>query len=410
MPTHTIELKEFAARRAALARKLNGSVGLILAGEAMDPHGDAFHPNKHFVYLTGITNEPAAALLIEPDHPIQSRREMLFLRPLNPEVEKWDGLREEIASSLRGKTGFATIFRLDKLPMWLADAARRAKRLSCLHPLAHHDKPVSPDLAVFRKVQERVPGVTIEDRSLLINELRSVKSKAEVSMIERAIDITACGFEAALRTLRPGMNEFALQEEIEHAYRTNGARELAFGSIVGSGINSTVLHYRANDQIIQDGDLVCIDSGAKVAGYSADITRTLPANGKFTKRQREIYDTVLAAQIAAIKAVKPGATIAQVDQAARDIIRKAGFGDFFIHGIGHHLGLDTHDANPDMPLKPGNVITIEPGIYIPDEKLGVRIEDDVLVTTGQRGAKVLSSAIPKNPQDIEAMMARSRRK
>jgi len=404
----TIELKEFAARRAALAKKLSGAVGLVLAGDAMDPTGDAYFPNKHFTYLTGITDEPGAAVLIEPNHPVKSRREMLFLRPLNPEVEKWDGLRDEIASTLRAKTGFATIFRLDKLPMFMADAARRARKLACLHPLATHTKPVSPDLAIFKLVQERVPGVTIEDKSMVLNELRSVKSSAEVAAIQQAIDITAKGFDAALRAIMPGMNEYALQEEIEHAYRSNGARELSFGSIVGSGINSTVLHYRANDQTIGKNDLVCIDSGCKIAGYSADITRTLPANGKFSARQLEIYNIVLKAEVAAIKAVKPGATLAQVDGVARAIITKAGFGDFFIHGIGHHLGLDTHDANPDMPLKAGNVVTIEPGIYIPSEKIGVRIEDDILVTP--RGAKNLSSAIPKVAKDIEALMAKYRKK
>lgn len=407
MPTDTIALKEFAARRAALAKKLGKSVGLILAGEAMDPTGDAYFPNKHFTYLTGITDEPGAMLLLEPNHPIKARREILFLRPLNPEIEKWDGLRLEIASALRTKTGIGSIFRHDKFAMLLADAARRTKKLTCLHPLAHHDKPVSPDLAIFKKVQERIPGVVIDERAMLLNELRSVKSKAEVAMIQQAIDITAKGFDVAMRTIRPGMNEFALQEEIEHAYRSEGSRQLSFGSIVGSGINSTVLHYRANDQTIHDGDLVCIDSGCKIAGYSADITRTLPANGKFTKRQREIYDTVLAAEVAAIKATKPGVTIAQVDAVARAIITKAGFGDYFIHGIGHHLGLDTHDANPDMPLKVGNVITIEPGIYLPDEKIGVRIEDDVVVTAN--GCKNLSSAIPKTASDIEAIMAKARK-
>lgn len=408
MTRNTIPLNEFAARRAALAKKLGKSVGLILAGEAMDPDGDAYFPHKHFVYLTGITNEPGAMLLIEPNHPLKTRRDILFLRPLNPEVEKWDGLRPEIASALRSQTGISSIFRVDKFPLLLVDAARRTRNLSCLHPLAPHDKPVSPDLTIFKKVQERVPGLTIDDRSMVLNELRAVKSKQEVALIEQAINVTAHGFDAALRTIRPGINEFALQEEIEHAYRTHGARELAFGTIAGAGINSTVLHYRANDQTIQDGDLVCVDSGAKIGGYSADITRTLPARGKFTKRQREIYDTVLAAELAAIKAVKPGATMAQVDHAARAIITKAGFGDYFIHGIGHHLGLDTHDSNPDIPLKAGNVVTIEPGIYIPGEKLGVRIEDDILVTPG--GSKNLSSAIPKKADEIETLIAKYRKK
>jgi Xaa-Pro aminopeptidase len=200
------------------------------------------------------------------------------------------------------------------------------------------------------------------------------------------------------------MNEFDVQETIEHAYRAAGARSLAFPSIAGSGVNSTVLHYRANAKTIDDGDLICIDSGAKWAGYSADVTRTFPANGQFTKRQREVYEVVLKAQLAAIKAVKPGARNSQIDAAARSVITNAGLGDYFIHGIGHHLGLDTHDATPlgDQPLKVGAVMTIEPGVYIPQERLGVRIEDDVLVT--RSGCDVLTSGIPKAVKDIERAM------
>ena len=191
---------------------------------------------------------------------------------------------------------------------------------------------------------------------------------------------------------------------IELQDRTRGARRLSFNSIAGGGVNSTVLHYRANDQPIADGDLMCVDSGCKWAGYSADITRTVPVNGRFTKRQREVYDVVLAAQLAAIKAVKPGARISQIDSAARSVITKAGFGDYFIHGIGHHLGLDTHDSAPagDQPLKAGAVVTIEPGVYIPSEKIGIRIEDDVLVTAS--GLKVLSEQIPKSAEQIEKIM------
>jgi len=164
------------------------------------------------------------------------------------------------------------------------------------------------------------------------------------------------------------------------------------------------LHYRANAKTIDKGDLICLDSGAKWQGYSADVTRTFPASGAFTKRQREVYEVVLKAQLAAIRAVKPGARNSQIDAAARKVIDDAGFGDYFIHGIGHHLGLDTHDATPlgDQPLKVGAVMTIEPGIYIPSENLGVRIEDDVLVTRG--GCEVLTRAIPKSVADIELAM------
>jgi Xaa-Pro aminopeptidase len=288
--------------------------------------------------------------------------------------------------------------------MVLHDSARRAKKLACLHPLAQHTQPVSPDLAIFRKICERIPGVTIDDRSDLVAQMRCVKSKPEIAALQQAIDITAHGFHAAMKGLKPGMNEFDLQELIEHAYRLHGARTLSFPTIAGAGVNSTVLHYRANDQPIGKDDLVCIDSGAKWLGYSADVTRTLPAGGKFNKRQREVYEVVLKAQLAAIKAVKPGARMSQVDTAARKVISTAGFGDYFIHGIGHHLGLDTHDITPlgDLPLKPGCVVTIEPGIYIPCEKIGVRIEEDVLVTA--TGNRVLSAKITKTVREIEQIM------
>jgi Xaa-Pro aminopeptidase len=406
MPADSIPLSEHAERRTRLLKSLKNAVGLVFAGEH-DAHGGtdaAFRPHRHFEYLTGVTDEPGAILLLDPAHPVAARREMLFLRPLNPEVEKWDGYRLEITAALKDKTGFKTIFRHDKFGMMLNDGARRNTRLACLHPPATHTQPISPDLDVFRKVAERIPGCAIEDRSDEIPLMRCVKSKREIAMIQRAADITAQGFDAILKTLEPGMNEFEVQETIEHAYRTAGARALAFPSIAGSGVNSTVLHYRANTKTIEEGDLVCIDSGAKWQGYSADVTRTLPANGKFTKRQREVYEVVLKAQLAAIKAVKPGARNSQIDAAAREVINKAGFGDYFIHGIGHHLGLDTHDATPlgDQPLKIGAVMTIEPGIYIPQERIGVRIEDDVLVTRG--GCEVMTRAIPKTIAEIERAM------
>lgn len=401
--------KEFSSRRARLRTALKRSVGLVFAGE-YDGHADApYRPHRHFEYLTGVTDEPGAVLMLDPTHPVASRREQLFLRPLNPEIEQWDGLRMGIGAALRAKTGVDAVFRHEKLPMFLLEAARRSGSLACLHPLANHAQPISPDLAVFKELVLRVPGLAIEDRTDELARMRSVKSTAELSMLNRALEITALGFDAVLRSLRPGMNEFDVQETLEHTYRTNGSRSLSFPPIAGGGVNSTVLHYRANDQPLQDGDVICIDSGTRWGGYAADITRTLPVNGTFSPRQREVYEVVLKAQLAAIKAVKPGARISQIDKAARDVIRHAGFGDSFIHGIGHHLGLDTHDITPlgDLPLREGCVITIEPGVYIPEEKLGIRIEDDVVVT--RRGCTVLGPAIPKTIKEIERAMARTRR-
>ena len=399
-----IALPEYAARRKKLLSSLKGAVGLIFAGTHQDPLNDDFHPHPHFEYFSGLVDEPGAMILFDPKNPVQSRRAILFLAPLNPEIEKWDGYRLEISKALRDKCGFDGIMRVDSLGRWLTPAVQRSKRLACLHPFAAFNQPVSPDLEMFRQVAERVPDVSIEDHTETPAKMRAAKSRAEVAMIQRAIDISAIGYESLMKSMRPGITEFDAQETIEHAYRANGSRGPGYGTIVGAGLNSTVLHYRHNNQRIEKGDLICIDSGALCGGYRADITRTIPATGKFSKRQREIYDIVLKAELAAIKVVKPGATFGQIDKAARDIINKAGFGDYFIHGIGHHLGLETHDITPNEPLREGAVITVEPGIYIPDEKLGVRIEDDVVVT--KTGCRNLSTKIPKRADEIEKIMKR----
>jgi len=330
----------------------------------------------------------------------------LFLKPLDPELEKWDGLREEIASSLKERYGIATIFRTNAFPRWMLDSAKRAKSLTCLHPFAAHTAPVSPDLAVYREVASRIPACAIHDGTEIIARLRAVKSAAEQALMRRAIDITAEGYEAVLATIRPGITEFEIQEAAEHAYRSHGSRGPAYGTIAGAGMNGTVLHYRANNAPLVAGDVVVLDSGAQFAGYAADITRTYPVDGRFTKRQRAVYDIVLTSQLAAIAAVRPGATFDQIEQAARDVITKAGFGDFFIHSIGHHLGLEVHDITPNEPLKAGAVITIEPGIYLPAERFGVRIEDDILVTPS--GRTNLSAHIEKDADAIERAIRSSR--
>ena len=400
----SIPCAEFAARRDALLRQLKNSVGLVFAGEQDPSLHHEWRPHPHFEYLTGIADEPGAALLLDPLHPVPARRVQLFLRPLNPEIEKWDGLRDTIASPLRARYGIATIFRTNALPRWLLESASRAKRLACLHPLAAHTAPVSPDLAVFRESAARIPGCSIADESQLIPKMRARKSSREVAMVERALSISREGFLAAMRTIRPGITEFDVQESMEHAYRTNGSRRTAYRTIAGTGLNATVLHYHANDATLEAGQLMVIDSGAAFGGYASDITRTFPVSGTFTARQRELYEIVLKAQAAAIAAIRPGATLSDFDRAARQVITKAGYGDWFIHGTGHHLGLEVHDASPDAPLAPGAIVTVEPGIYIPDEKIGIRIEDDVLVTPG--GRRVLGPAIPKTVAEIERAMAR----
>lgn len=402
-----IEQKEFALRRVALLKALNGSIGLVLAGEADPNLHHPFAAHAHFTYLTGLVDEPGAALLLDAKNPNPARRVQLFLRPLNPEREKWDGFRAQIGEELRTQAGIETIFRTNMLAPQLLDAAKRSKSLTLLMPLAAHTNPVSGDLEIFRRAAERIPNCCINDGTHILNDMRACKSKAEVACIQEAGRITGLGFAAAFACLKPNMNEFELQRHVESGYHQGGSRELAFRTIAGGGFNSTVLHYHANDQVLRDGDLVCLDSGAKWCGYSADVTRTLPVNGKFTPRQRAIHDLVLAAQSAAIRACKPGARFHHIDEAARAVIRRAGLADAFIHGIGHHLGLETHDANPDSPLRVGAVITIEPGVYLPHEKIGIRIEDDILITS--RGPITLTSGIPRSSKEIETAMFRARR-
>ncbi len=397
--------EEYADRRQRVLKALGGSVGIVFSGDGPGPAIGKFRSDPTFRYLTGLESELGAAVLFDPTAEDPRRRISLFLRPIDPELDRWDGYREMIGETLRKRTGFATVMRTAALPRSIGVAARRAKKLACLHPFAPHTSSgVSPDLAVFRKLQEKVPGVSIEDRSMLLPELRAIKSAAEIELMKRAAAATALGYRQAFAVLRPGVGERTVQHAMERAYVDAGAEGVAYGSIVGSGLNGTVLHYVDNSGECRDGDLLVIDSGAQFCGYACDVTRTLPVSGKFTKDQRDLYNVVLNSQLAAIKAARPGALMWEVDKAARDIIEKAGLGDAYIHGIGHQLGLEVHDVTPDGALKPGMVITVEPGIYLPDRRVGIRIEDDILIT--RSGNSNLTSAIPKSVEDVEAAMRR----
>jgi Xaa-Pro aminopeptidase len=402
-----IEISEFQSRRERLLKLLDGAVGVVFAGTGSSAVTDSFQPDWNFYYLTGIRDESGAVLLLDPGAEDPKRRAVLFLRPLNPEADEWDGYRDRIGAPLKQGTGFATVLRTTMLPRFLTTTARKRGKVACLHPFAVYDAPVTPDLAAFRKVQERTVGISIQDKTELIPAMRAVKSEAEIAVMRKAVVATNAGFSAAAKAIRPGANERDIQRALEDGFRDAGGRGTGYGSIVGAGLSSTVLHYRANDQPLAEGDLLLIDAAARVGGYTADVTRTFPISGRFTPEQRGIYDLVLAALKAATNAVRPGAWMHEVEQAARDVIEKAGYGDAFMHGIGHQLGIEVHDANPDGPLKAGMVVTIEPGVYLPGKKIGVRIEDDILVTA--TGGENLTKAIPREASEVEAMVSSSRR-
>ncbi|MDA0803134.1 MAG: Xaa-Pro peptidase family protein [Planctomycetota bacterium] len=401
----SIELREYASRRERLLKALDGHVAIVPAGEADASLHHPWVPHAHFTYLTGVTDEPGATLVLDSAHPVASKRCTLLLRPLNPEVEKWDGFRAELSSALRARYGISSVMRISMLPRLLLEAARRSRKLAAVMPLAPFNAPVSSDLAILRSQAERIPGCSIIDRSGLIPAMRAAKSKAEIGCIRHAGEISAHGFNAALAVMRAGITEFDVQEAMEHAYRTNGARDTAYRTIAGSGFNATVLHYHANDQVLADGDLVVLDSGAAFGGYASDVTRTYPVSGRFTARQRELYSIVLKSLEAGIKACRAGTTLGTIDAACRKVINDAGHGDAFIHGAGHHLGLEVHDSSPDAPLPDGAVVTVEPGIYLPGEKIGIRIEDDIVCT--KKGPINLTGSIPKSIADIERAMGAS---
>jgi Xaa-Pro aminopeptidase len=403
-----IDLREFAARREAVMARLSRAVGLVFAGEASGSLSGEWEPEWNFYYLTGIRDEPGASVLLDPGAEDSRRRAILFLKPLNPELEEWDGFRDRVNESLRDRTGFRTVMRTYQLPRWLAGIARKRGRLACLHPFSVYEGPVSPDLAVFRKVLERSVGVSTVDQTNLLCSLRAVKSRAELAVLQQAADATAAGYRAAAAAIRPSANERDVQRALETGFSSAGGTGLGYHPIVGAGLNSCVLHYRSNNQPLEAGDLILIDAAARVGGYTADVTRTFPISGRLSADQREIYELVLRAQEAAIRAARPGAWIHDVDLAARRIIERAGLGDAFMHGIGHQLGLEVHDATPDGPLKVGMVITIEPGVYLQDRRIGVRIEDDILIT--RQGPRNLTAMIPKAVAEVEAMVGGGRRR
>ena len=399
-----ISVEEHRQRRETLLQALDGAVAVVFAGTetGSDSLQGRWRTDRLFWYLTGLDYESGGAVVFDHTAEDPNRRITLYLRPRDPESERWHGAREPLDSALKARTGFDSILRTPFLPSRLTEAARRSKRVACLHPFAPYNAAISPDLEVFKRVADHVPGVAIEDRTQLLPRMRAVKSAAEVALIEKAVAATVAGYEHALRFISPGVTESEIAEVLTAGFRTLDG-EPAFAPIVGAGANGAVLHYEDLAQTVKDGDLIVIDYAASYGGYASDVTRTLPASGTFTPDQRELYEVVLEANLAAMRAVRPGATMTEVHNAALEVITEAGYKDDFIHGIGHQLGIEVHDVTPDGPLVPGMVLTIEPGVYLPERGLGVRIEDDVLVT--ETGCVDLTSAIPKTVEAIQAAMA-----
>ena len=363
-------LREYRERRERLAERIKGNV-LVLRALPEEEIGE-YRQEDNFYYLSGF-GEPNAILLL--DATSEAPQEFLFIPDRKPAEERWTGEKLGPGPQAEKLTGFANVLPVSEFDARLKAASERAGAVYGLQEAAN-------DIAL----------------------LRQIKSPGEITFLDKAIQITLKAHHAAARAIAPGAMEYQVEAALEFEFRRNGAERPGFPSIVGSGPFSTILHYNQNTRRMEAGDVIVVDIGAEYSGYTADVTRTYPVSGKFSPRQREIYQIVLDAQKAALAQVKPGATFREIHQAAMSHIRSKGYGEYFIHGASHHIGLEVHDVGPSTrPLEANMVITVEPGIYIPEERLGIRIEDDVLVTsTGYR----LLSHFPKEIAEIEALVKR----
>ncbi len=413
-------LSVFAERRAKLVAAVNAPIVIFgYTGHEEANPSYVFMQEENFYYLTG-HNEEGAALLLVPESATEKgwsgAREILYLPPRDLAEEKWDGPRiGPDDPGIHEKTGFARVETFDKLRDTLATLAKNYPEMYTELPGPHDDG--YPHAANWSKwVKEAAPQVSLKDVSSAVGTLRAIKTPGELALIQKAIDPSIDAHLEAMKMMRPGLYEYQVAARMVEIHAYAGCETEAYSPIVGTGFNSTVLHYNKVDRRIEDGDIVLLDVGGQYSGYASDITRTIPANGKFTARQREIYEIVLGAQNAAMAAVKPGMTMGGRDSTslqkiAMDYIDSHGkdkegrsLGRYYIHGLSHHVGLNVHDpSGPSRPLEPGMVITIEPGIYIPEENLGVRIEDDVLVTP--TGYKQLTARLPRTVDEIEKIMS-----
>jgi len=434
MPLTSME-PEYHQRREQLMGRLGKSAAIFRSAPTAVMHNDVeyvFRQDSDFFYLTGF-NEPDAVAVLAPHH--DEHRFVLFVRPRDRQQEIWSGYRVGMAGAQEefGADAAYSIAELDeKLPQYLEKADRIYYRVG--RDREFNNRILNHWQRLILTYPKRGTGpLAIEDPGPILHAMRQVKSPGELALLRRAIAISAEAHSQARALARPGCYEYEIQAVLEQVFRQQGALGPAYPSIVASGPNSCILHYMENTRQLQEQDLLLIDAGCSYHYYNADITRTFPVSGHYTPEQRELYGIVLEAQKRAIAQVKPGSTFKQVHETAvraiteglinlgllqgdlETLITEEKYKPFFMHGTGHWLGLDVHDVgnykqgDVDYRLQPGNVLTVEPGIYInpnietPDDQpevgacwrgLGIRIEDDVLVTA--TGCEVLTAAVPKD--------------
>src|SRR5229473_1395317 len=413
---------DYHARREALAKKAGGVVVLFAATENDGPNDlYGFRQEDNFYYLSGMS-EPGSALLIAPaaeakgDAPARSYTEIIFFPPRNLTQEKWTGPKLGAENPEAPKiTGFDHVEDMGQLPIEVARYVGAAR--PAIYTDAASRDEASPSSAPLAFLKRLNAYLVFQDVKPMIASLRTTKDAGESALIRKAVDASVAAHFAAFKSVKPGVNEREISALMQYEWGKRGCERVAYAPIVGSGYFSTVLHYSDDDKVMKSGDVVVIDAAGEYSMYAADITRTMPINGHFSAEQREIYDIVLGAQQAAVAAFKSGKSTMKRDdpesiyKVAYDYINTHGkdlhgqpLGQYFIHGLSHYIGLNVHDPGDyNVPLGPGMTFTIEPGVYIPEENLGVRIEDDFYVD--QDGKLInLSQALPSKAEDVERLM------
>ncbi len=410
----------YRRRRAKIRQQLRaGDAAVVLGATDARGYGDVgtFRQEPGFFYLTGV-ELPGSALLLERDH------ETLLLPERRPALEAWTGPKYGPDEETARELGFERAVGREPSEI-VVDARRRPgpglhDRIGDLLQAGGALWVVLPGTAtgeltreqlLVKSLRDRLPSFPVRDLGPLITDLRLKKSPGEIAFMRKAVAASIAAMRAAAAAVRPGAREGELDGAAYAALRKAGAEGWAFPPIVGSGQAGCILHYDANLGVLARGELVVVDIGARYGYYCGDLTRTFPVGGSFTRRQRSLYDAVLRAYDAAVRTLKPGSTIAAARKATfasleRSGVRGAGgksLGQFFIHGLGHFLGLEAHDAGGEGPeLAPGMIVTVEPGVYLAREGIGVRIEDDYLIT--RDGAENLSAALPRNADAVEALV------
>lgn len=424
----TIDAQLFIDNRKRLTQLLKSNAIVIVTSNDEAPRSadgyHAFRQNSDLFYLTGIDQENTVLVLF-PDHPKEEMRELLFVRKTNKHIAVWEGHKYTQAEATQA-SGIAHVVWTDELPSILPSLMYMAENcyLNTNEHVRMRTSVPDHDMRFAAQMVARYPLHHFQRLAPLMHQLRSIKSAAEIDLLRTAVGITRKAFDRVLRFVQPGVTEYEIEAEIWHEYIRNRATGPAYNSIIASGKNACILHYNANNQVCNSGDLILMDFGAEYANYAADLSRTIPVNGKFNARQRDVYEATLRVMQAAKNLLRPGVLLDDYHQAVGKLMEQemVGLGllkqsdidqqdpkrpvykKYFMHGTSHFLGLDVHDVGfAHRPIMAGMVFTCEPGIYIPEEGIGIRIENDIVVS--QDGANIdLMEDFPTTVYEIESMM------